>query len=465
MKLENLISLRLGFTGKYAEALSKKGVNYYIPYLLDQPQEFSRPDFIKGIAMEMEEKKFVKGLPKEEIELRKQQEKKNFFKLQAFWLERMYGAENPLQERMTLFWHNHFVSSYQKVKSTSFLFAQNNTFRENCFGSFKELTKKLLYDNAMLIYLDNNQNIKEKPNENLSRELLELFTIGIGRYSEEDIKEGARALAGLTYSENGGQYRPKKEDNGVKTFFGVSGNLKANNLVDILFSQPKITLRVTEKLLKYFLTDTPDNFLIEKYAEHLEKNNFKMDAVIKKIFLEEDFNKFAGAKIKDPLTFALQTFYELNFKTIPYKETIAFLKNQGMDIFNPPNVKGWDGGKAWLDSGKFIARNTAITNLFNHKFKKNNNTISMQDATMQDEVYDNQEGDFKPGIIWDSNAKSNIEVIKDIADRILFNVDDNMKNNLEEILKYDFVPNANENTRAVNQLVSYMMKSPEYQVL
>src|SRR5436190_17421541 len=120
MKLENLISLRLGFTGKYAEVLSKKGVNYYIPYLLDQPKEFSRPDFIPGIAMEMEARKLAKGLPEDEKELRKEQEKKNFYKLQALWLERMYGAENPLQERMTLFWHNHFVSSFQKVKSTSF---------------------------------------------------------------------------------------------------------------------------------------------------------------------------------------------------------------------------------------------------------------------------------------------------------------------------------------------------------
>jgi uncharacterized protein (DUF1800 family) len=465
MKLENLISLRLGFTGKYAEVLSKKGVNYYIPYLLDQPKEFSRPGFIPTIAMEMEERKLAKSLPEEEKELRKEEEKKKFYKLQALWLEKMYGAENPLQERMTLFWHNHFVSSFQKVKSTSFIFAQNNTFRENCFGSVKELTKKLLYDNALLIYLDNNQNKIEKPNENLSRELLELFTIGIGKYTEEDIKEGARALVGLTYTENGGQYRPKKEDNGNKTYLNVSGNLKANDLVDILFAQPKITLRVTEKLLKYFLTDTPDSVLIEQYAEHLEKNNFKIDSIIKKLFLEEDFNKYSGAKIKDPLTFALQTFHELNFKTVPYKETIGFLKNQGMEIFNPPNVKGWDGGKAWLDSGKYIARNTAIINLFNQKFKKNNNTMSMQDISMQDDSDKNQEGDFKPLIVWDSKAKSNVEVIKDISDRILFNVDENMKNNLEEILKYDFVPGANENVEAVNQLVKYIMKSPEYQLL
>ena len=461
MKLEYLISLRLGFTTRYAEPLMKKGIKYYVQYLLDNPQHSAAPAFIPGIAETMEARKQRKQLSEAEKKLGNEEERKRFNKLQAWWLGRMYTAENPLQERMTLFWHNHFVSSFQKVKSSSFLFQQNNTFRENSFGSFKELTKKILYDNAMLIYLDNNDNKVGKPNENLSRELLELFTVGIGNYTEEDIKQGAKALAGLSPAEIGGRYRSKREDNSSKVYLGKKGNLKANDLVDAIFDHPKVTIRITEKLLKYFLTDTPDSKLIEKYAECLDKNKFKVSAVVEKIFLEEDFNNYSGAKIKDPLTFILQTFYEVNFKTVPYRPTLKFLKNQGMELFNPPNVKGWDGGRAWLDSGKLIARNSAINTLFNLKFAKNNSKAMMQ----EDDGLKDEDINFTPIISWNTKAASNKEIISDLSEQMIFSVDKDMQYNMEQLLKYDFVPTSPGSSEAVDQLVKYIMKSPEYQLL
>jgi len=460
MKTEYLLSLRLGFTTKYADLLTKKGTKYYIQYLLDHPVKAHALGFIPGLQETIEARKMNKQLSKEEKKKQNDEERKRFHRMQAWWLGRMYTAENPLQERMTLFWHNHFVSSFQKVKSTSFLFAQNNTFRENSFGSFKELTREILYDNAMLIYLDNNDNKVGKPNENLSRELLELFTIGIGNYTEQDIKEGARALAGLAPGPNGGMYRPKKEDFGVKTYMGKKGNLIADDLVVAIFNNPKVTLRITEKLLKYFLTDSPDSKLTEKYAEYLEKNNFKIEKVLEKLFLEEDFNNYSGAKIKDPLTFTLQTFCELNVKTVPYRPTLKFLKSQGMELFNPPNVKGWDGGKSWLDSGKLIARNSAINTIFNQKFVKNNPAMMVEEDGIKEE-----DTTFIPTVEWDKNSASNKEVISDLSGKMLFNVDSDMENNMERLLKYDFEPNVPGSDEAVTQLVKYIMKSPEYQLL
>jgi uncharacterized protein (DUF1800 family) len=460
MKAESVYSLRAGFSNKHSGVISSKGIKSYILYLLDNPLLAEKPEFILNPELAEEARKEYKGLPENEKKLKQQEEKKKFRQLQNWWLQKMYTSENPLQERMTLFWHNHFVSSYQKVKMSSYMFFQNNLFREYAFGNIKKLTREVLYNKAMLIYLDNQQNKVGKPNENLSRELLELFTLGIGNYTETDISEGARALAGLTPKKFKVDYNPANEDNGNKIYLGKKGNLKATDLVDAIFSHPRAPYRITEKLLKYFLSDEPDKNLINEYAQFLKGSDYELKPFLLKLFTDKNFLSYNGQKIKDPLTFILQTFNELNFCDIPFNPTVNFLKNQNMELFNPPNVKGWDGGRAWLDSGKLIARAAVINNLYNKAFE---NKLNMDEAQMRNTA---MEADcLVPKINVEARNRSNKEIIRELSDRMLFEVDSNLQEDLENILKYDFDPSAPNANESILKLGRTIMKTPQYQIL
>jgi len=450
--------LRIGF-GRSLK--NKQSIQSYINDLLNNPVKTDKPDFILSHKEVFDILQKRKGLTKEEKMASQQEDRKRLRKLQAWWINRMYTAENPLQEKMTLFWHNHFVSSYLKVNISSYMFTQNNLFRKYAFGNFKELTREILYDNAMLIYLDNKQNKAGSPNENLSRELLELFTLGIGNYSETDVKEGARALAGLSEHIGKGQYVPRKEDNNTKIYLGMKGNLKVDDLVEAIFNHPKVSDRITEKLLRYFISDTPDQSMIDTYSKYLKEHNFEIKPLLKKIFSDIDIKKYNGSKIKDPLIFSLQSFDAVEFKKIPVRKTLAFLKNQGMDVFMPPNVKGWDGGHAWLDSGKLIARNAAINQLFNSQAsQKQAKMMNQNDDDIPDDM-----NDFVPHVSWSNKCKTNLDIIEELSDKLIFEVDNAMEKDMEDIVKYDFDPASPAARDTVNQLVRYMLKSPQYQIL
>jgi uncharacterized protein (DUF1800 family) len=228
--------------------------------------------------------------------------------------------------------------------------------RENAFGNFKEMTKQIVKSNAMIKYLDNTDNKKGKLNENLSRELLELFTIGIGNYTEDDIKNGARALAGLNYGDEGGVYRKNLEDNSNKTYFGRTGNWKSDDLVDIIFEQKNIPYLITLKILKWFLYDNPSEDLVVYYGDYFRKVNFEIEPLLTKIFTEEYSKDNSGKKIKDPLVYIFQLIDELQLKDYDETMIVSFLRAQGMDLYNQANVKGWDGGNSWLTSQVYLQR-------------------------------------------------------------------------------------------------------------
>ena len=257
---------------------------------------------------------------------------------------------------MVCFWHNHFVSTSQKVKINYWIYQHNMILRENAFGNFKEMTKQIVKSNAMIKYLDNTDNKKGKLNENLSRELLELFTIGIGNYTEDDIKNGARALAGLNYGDEGGVYRKNLEDNSNKTYFGRTGNWKSDDLVDIIFEQKNIPYLITLKILKWFLYDNPSEDLVVYYGDYFRKVNFEIEPLLTKIFTEEYSKDNSGKKIKDPLVYIFQLIDELQLKDYDETMIVSFLRAQGMDLYNQANVKGWDGGNSWLTSQVYLQR-------------------------------------------------------------------------------------------------------------
>jgi uncharacterized protein (DUF1800 family) len=359
---------------------------------------------------------------------------------------------------MVVFWHNHFVSSAQKVKVNYWIYQHYTVLDENAFGNFKELTKKIIQTNAMVKYLDNVDNKKDNLNENLSRELLELFTLGIGNYTELDVKNGAKALAGLNLGEDKAIYRKPLEVNETIEYLGKKGHFKVEELIDQIFEQPQIPYLITRKILQWFLYDQPDEKLVQYYGDFFRTQNFEIKPLLLKIFTEEYEKDIQGRKIKDPLVYILQLANELQLQPVSDEAILFFLRQQGMDLFNPPNVKGWEGGNSWLTSQTYLQRNKA-SDLWcqgkNLKFKGLKD--SLEDIEIDVETVNVQ-------LNWNKKSKPNT-IIQSFTDRLLFQVDENMQQDLEQMLKYDFDPYSPNADEVIMRLFHFITQTPEFQIL
>lgn len=460
MKKEFLWSQRLGFSNQQALAIQKLGMERFLQQSFQAPFNTSTPALLSDSPKSLEDLKKIRQTRKEDSEAGKELLKKEIQtsnELKAWWIDEMKTADFPLREKMTLFWENHFVTAYQKVKVNYWIFQKNQLLRENAFGNFKTLTKKAMQTNAMVRYLDNVDNKKGKLNENLSRELLELFTLGIGNYSEADIKNGAKGLAGLGVGETTAMYRRFLEDNDPIEYLGKKGVLKLDEMVDAIFDHPKIPYLLTQKILQWFLYDEPKENLVKHYGDYFRKVNFEIKPLLIKIFTEEFAkNDTAGSKIKNPLEYILLVTNELQTNK-PQSTTIAFfLKQQGMDLFNPPNVKGWDGGKSWLTSQIYLQRNNAADLLCSGK--------SIPRPKLERENTLDKKQPLSISLEW-NNKGTNKEIIKELTDRLLFSTDASLQQDLEKSLKYDFDPQSTGANNAVLRLFNAIIKSPEFQLI
>ena len=460
MKKEFLWSQRLGFSNQQALAIQKLGMERFLQQSFQAPFNTSIPELLSDSPKSLEDLKKIRQTRKEDSEAGKELLKKEIQtsnELKAWWIDEMKTTEFPLREKMTLFWENHFVTAYQKVKVNYWIFQKNQLLRENAFGNFKTLTKKAMQTNAMVRYLDNVDKKKGKLNENLSRELLELFTLGIGNYSEADIKNGAKGLAGLGVGETTAMYRRFLEDNDPIEYLGKKGVLKLDEMVDAIFDHPKIPYLLTQKILQWFLYDEPKENLVKHYGDYFRKVNFEIKPLLIKIFTEEFAkNDTAGSKIKNPLEYILLLTSELKTQR-PESTTIAFfLKQQGMDLFNPPNVKGWDGGKSWLTSQIYLQRNNVADLLSSGK--------SIPRSKLERENTLNKKQAFSISLDWNTKG-TNKEIIKELTDRLLFSTDTSLQQDLEKILKYDFDPQSLGANDAVLRLFNAIIKSPEFQLI
>ena len=461
MKKSSIWSLRLGFSGEQANEIEKLGLEKFLNLSYESKFDKELPAFLQADPKTIEQQKkrseIIRNLDKEEKRKILIEENFTTTKLKEWWVAKMQTEEFPLREKMVCFWHNHFVITSQKVKTNYWIYQHNMILRENTFGNFKELTKKILKSNAMVKYLDNVDNKKGKFNENLSRELLELFTIGIGNYTEDDIKNGARALAGLGFGDEQAVYRQNFEDNSDKTYFGKRGNWKADDLVDIIFEQKNIPYLITRKILKWFIYDSPSEELVTYYGNYFRKVNFEIAPLLTKIFTEEYLKDNSGRKIKDPLVYISQLISELHLKEI-YDPTriVAFLRQQGMDLYSQTNVKGWDGGNSWLTSQLYLQRNNTADFLC-----KGGKLANKTPNLMSDE---NQKPKEVVKIEYDSSG-NNKTIIAELSNRLLFSVNDSMQKDMENLLKYDFDPKGPNSNFAVVRLFNYITKLPEYQLI
>ena len=280
--------------------------------------------------------------------------------LKGWWYQEMLSTDSPLTERLTLFWHNHFTSSLQKVRWPAFLYQQNLLLRQHAVGNFRTFLHAIAKDPAMILYLDSQTNRKGAPNENFARELLELFTLGEGHYSEQDIKEVARAFTGWEVERRTGRFRfnASAHDDGLKTFLGRSGAFDGEAILDILLEQPRLAVHLTEKLWWAFVSDTPDAAEVQRLAALFQQHDYALRPLLKALFMSSHFRAAnnRGSMIKSPVELVVGT---LRLFHVPGRDPELLVRagrQLGQDLLDPPNVKGWPGGKAWITASTLLAR-------------------------------------------------------------------------------------------------------------
>ena len=306
----------------------------------------------------------LRDLPEEERRTKqqelRQENRRRLIGLRGWWLKRMRNSPRPLEEKLTLFWHGHFATGFQKVKSAYAMYLQNQTFRTHASGSWEALLQSVSRDPAMLMYLDGAQNKRAAPNENYARELMELFTLGEGHYSEEDIREAARAFTGWSLNRREGTFvfLPGQHDPGSKTFFGERGSLDGDDIVRILLEQPQAADYIAERLWSFFAYRDPDPDLVKAMGAHLRAQKYAFRPFLQTLFLSRAFHgkQAYRTQIKSPVQWLVSAVRYMEAPLPPPGVSAYMLNALGQELFEPPNVAGWEGGEAWITTATLLQR-------------------------------------------------------------------------------------------------------------
>jgi len=282
--------------------------------------------------------------------------------LQAIWLYRMIFTPHPLRERMTLFWHNHFATSIAKVKSSALMQRQNGLFRQEALGDFRELLRAIGKDPAMLIWLDSTVNKKAHPNENYAREVMELFSLGRGHYTEKDVQEAARAFTGWFVIRDEFSVVPRQHDDGPKLVLGRKGEWTGDDIPGILLDQPACAEWICRKLFRYFVSEsqTPSEALIAPLARSFRESGYQVRVPVATILRSSLFfdPTVRRRRVKCPVEFAVGTVRSLEVLK-PTVQAAALARScvqMGQSLYAPPSVAGWEWGRAWMNSTTLLAR-------------------------------------------------------------------------------------------------------------
>lgn len=323
-----------------------------VPVALADPSPLRPP---RGDAPVEERQAFVRQQVREGLELR------------AWWLQEMLATPSPLTERMTLFWHNHFASAQPKVRITRLMYRQNVMFREHALGDFGTLLHAAAKDPAMLIYLDGVQNRRGQPNENFAREVMELFTLGEGHYTQQDIKEAARAFTGWSLDRKTGTFRlrPLLHDPGSKTVLGKRGAFDGDAVLDILLAQPATAEYIVARLWRELASPEPDPDEVMRIARAFRASNYEIKVALRGILTSDAFYATAarGALVKSPVELVVGTLRQLEIAVPDMFPFALAAASMGQNVFSPPNVKGWTGGEAWINTSTLLARKQFLERL------------------------------------------------------------------------------------------------------
>jgi uncharacterized protein (DUF1800 family) len=310
--------------------------------------------------------------------------------LVIWWALRLVTTRRPLQEKMTLFWHDHFATSMSKVQQPYMMWQQNEILRRYCTGNFRTLLKETSKDPAMLQWLDAQENVAGKPNENFAREVMELFTLGIGNYTEEDVQEAARAFTGWNArrfpapeaierkSQAEFQFRPRMHDSGPKTILGQTARFTGDQVLDMLCDHPRTAEHITLKIWEWFVYPGPEKAVVDRFAKVFRDSELEIAALLRAIMTSAEFysERAQRAVVKNPVDFCIPTMRQLrigenalaNLRTRNREERLfnaefrigqqaaQSMRNMGMWLFYPPDVDGWEGGPAWITSATMVER-------------------------------------------------------------------------------------------------------------
>jgi len=359
---------RAGFGGTPEEvaALHAKGLEGAVESLLDfegKPDAGMPP--LEITVTEKPGRELLADKSEEErqaiVQDHRRRDARQLLEVREWWMRTMIRTEHPLRERLTLFWHGHFTSGFRDVRDSYHMYMQNTLLRRHAAGNFANLLHDVSRDPAMLEYLDNRSNRKEHPNENYAREVMELFTLGAGNYTEEDIKEAARAFTGWTFYGNRFVFDRRQHDDGAKSFLGRKGRFDGDDVLDIILEQPATARTVATKLFRAFAHDAPSPELQDALGATLRRAKYDLRPLLRAILLSREFYSDAsvGARIKGPVEFVVGLYRSLALEPPPTPVLANVAASLGQSLMDPPNVKGWDGGRDWINTSTLLARYNA----------------------------------------------------------------------------------------------------------
>lgn len=314
--------------------------------------------------------------------------------LSAWWMHRMLSTPAQLLEKTTLFWHGHFATSAAKVEDADLMYAQNNLLRKFALGEFGELLLEISRDPAMLIYLDSASNRKAHPNENYAREIMELFCLGEGQYTEKDIRELARCFTGWEVKRKKFRFNRYQHDRETKSFLGQTGNFGGEDGVRIVVSQPAAAEFIVSRLVRFFVMDEPaaPANLVAPLAQQLRDEGMTIEPVVKRILSSNLFysSHSVGRKLKSPVEFVAGFLRSLDGSTSSF-DLAEGVDRLGQGLFYPPSVKGWDGGRTWINSSTLLGRSNLIHRVLQNEKTRFGRTslleyLSKHDVTSSDEL-------------------------------------------------------------------------------
>lgn len=284
-------------------------------------------------------------------------------RLGLWWANRMLTTNRPLEEKLTLFWHGHFATGQNKVRDYRMMLRQNEMLRARASGSLRDLLMGILKDPAMLVYLDNGENIKKHPNENFGRELLELFTMGVGNYTERDVREAARAFTGWTNDVLTFRFDADQHDFSEKTFLGRTGPFNGDDIVDIVLQQPVTAEFVAAKLYRNFVRDDMSPSVRTALGRTFRDSGYRTQPLLKQIFLSKDFYgpKSYATQIKSPAHLVVSTYKKMGLAEVPTVPDFGRMTGGlGQILLDPPNVAGWAGGRTWITPATLLQRGNLL---------------------------------------------------------------------------------------------------------
>ncbi len=469
---------RAGFGGTPAEIerLAALGLERAVTHLVDYesiPDSTADPAWAKPDPNRAERVRAARQAgPEQRRRIQReeqQQQRQHLLELRGWWLQRMAQGPRPFREKMTLFWHGHFATSAEKVRDAYLMWRQNELFRRLATGTWRQLLIEVAKDPAMLIWLDQAQSRREHPNENFAREVMELFALGEGHYTEKDVTEGARALTGWSYERLTQEFieRPNWHDTGEKVIFGCRGNFGGRDFLELMVAQTQAPRFITSKLWKFFAGSEPSEEVASALAGAFREAGDTFKPVLRALFLSEAFYEpsIIRNQVKSPVQWLVGSVRALERELPPPLVCFGLTRSLGQDLFAPPNVKGWDGGLSWITTNTLLARYNEAEALVEGDLGGMGSGLAAkprQDAMFARRLQHARVGAVDVQKLFTEEEREHKDALLAALERRL--LQGKLKSQQEEVLRQYLNSQPALDDSAIRHAIRLLMSTPEYQL-